>query len=700
MPRKKIETAIEQDVSVVEAAPMADQTTPVTEKPKRVRKKAADAVAEVENAPQAAVATDEGAAPVKKARAKKAANPVETEAVVTAPVETASGSDSWDDVAPVVIVAHADFEGTADSNHVENIASTKPKKAKKSEALDVPVDAFDAKPDEAAAPKKAKLDLAQSAQVTADHSENGFARLGLCHEILTALEKCGYTNPTDVQKEAIPAFLQGRDLLVSSRTGSGKTAAFMLPAIQKISQMPAKEAAIRTENTENKFARNDRNDRDRRRGGWQDRNRREPMPVMKGPAKPSLLVLTPTRELAIQVAEATESYGRNLRRIECTSILGGMPYPKQLSALARQPDILVATPGRLLDHIRAGRIDLSDLSMMVFDEADLMLDMGFSEDINALLEATSDKCQTLMFSATIDPRVERLASHILKNPVRIELKTSIEAKANIAQQVYWTDDINHKEQILCRLLEDETLNQAIVFVATKADTEKVAELLMDQGFSARAIHGDMSQAARNRTLMSVRKAHVQVLVATDVAARGIDIPDITHVVNFDIPRQAEDYVHRIGRTGRAGRSGLAMTLISHKQKSAWDRIVHTTKNEVNVCTVPGLEPKLVFRSSTAKRPVGMRPGSGKPQRYGSGGGYSRDSGGYGRGAGAGNRWGDSRSDSRGYGSSAGSRDSSFGASANRSSGFAGSAGGGFNNRSKPATNAKPSWAGRDYDKSW
>jgi superfamily II DNA/RNA helicase len=477
-----------------------------------------------------------------------------------------------------------------------------------------PAHGDDVKADRPARASKKKVNAEQetSQKESSEVTTNGFASLGLCGEILKALDQCGYQNPTDVQIAAIPAFLKGRDLLVSSRTGSGKTAAFMLPAIQKISELPARNVSTRNKTFVEK--RNGRGFGDDSSSGRRGRNHRGERGGGKESARPVMLVLTPTRELAIQVADATTKYGRFLRQIESASILGGMPYPKQLSMLARQPEILVATPGRLLDHMRSGRIDLSALSMLVFDEADLMLDMGFADDINAVLDSIGENCQTLMFSATIDQRVESLAKGILKDPVRIEVKSEVESKSHITQHMYWTDDIRHKENLLCHLLDDRDVNQGIVFVSTKLDSERVAEVLMDQGFSARAIHGDMSQAARNRTLTSVRKGQVQVLVATDVAARGIDIPDITHVINFDIPRQAEDYVHRIGRTGRAGRSGLAITLINHSQKSLWDRIIRVTKNEVSVAVVPGLEPKQVTRAK--KRPVGMKPGSGKPQRSG------------------------------------------------------------------------------------
>ena len=445
--------------------------------------------------------------------------------------------------------------------------------------------------------------------------ESGFATLGLDAAILRALSELNYNTPTPVQAQAIPAFLAGRDLLVSSQTGSGKTAAFMLPAIQRISEMPAPQRAT------------------------------EPAKRMKGkrprpsPAQPALLVLTPTRELATQVGgviaemgrglkaadivasvdaftEAAAKYGRNLRRIVCASILGGMPYPKQLAALAKMPDILVATPGRLLDHIDAGRIDLSALQMLVFDEADRMLDMGFADDIDAIVNATPASRQTLMFSATLDARIAQLASRQLRDPQRIEIAAARADQSHIEQRLHFTDDMSHKERLLDHLLRDSSLKQAIVFTATKRDADSLAERLSDTGFAAGALHGDMTQGARNRTLTALRRGNLRVLVATDVAARGIDVPDITHVVNFDLPKQAEDYVHRIGRTGRAGRSGIAINLVNHGDMFQWRRIERFTNHRIDASVIEGLEPR---RSPKPRAGFGGgKPGGGG---RGNGGGY-------------------------------------------------------------------------------
>jgi superfamily II DNA/RNA helicase len=380
----------------------------------------------------------------------------------------------------------------------------------------------------------------------------------------------------------------------------------MLPALQRISEKPATNRPT------------------------------EPAKRMKGkrprpsPAQPSLLVLTPTRELALQVNEAAIKYGRNLRRIVCASILGGMPYPKQLAMLAKMPDILVATPGRLLDHIDAGRIDLSALDMLVFDEADRMLDMGFADDIDAIVAATPATRQTLMFSATLDQRIAQLASRQLKDPQRIEIAAARADQSHIEQRLHFTDDMSHKERLLDHLLRDAALKQAIVFTATKRDADSLAERLSDTGFAAGALHGDMTQGARNRTLTALRRGNIRVLVATDVAARGIDVPDITHVVNFDLPKQAEDYVHRIGRTGRAGRSGIAINLVNHNDTFQWRRIERFTNHRIDASVIEGLEPRRSPKPRTGGfggKPGGNGGRGGFGGNRGNGGGYRGNNGG-------------------------------------------------------------------------
>jgi len=464
--------------------------------------------------------------------------------------------------------------------------------------------------------------IAPAAEVAAAPAEPTgptFESLGLSADIVSALTAAGYQSPTPVQQRAIPAALAGRDLLVSSPTGSGKTAAFMLPAIEKFAQY------------EKLQAQQPRQPRDANA-----RPARRTQPV----ARPRLLVLTPTRELAMQVTAAATTYGRHLRRLRTVSILGGVAYGQQLMLLAKNPEILVATPGRLIDHLERGRIDLSELDMLVLDEADRMLDMGFIDDIEKIVAATPASRQTLLFSATIDGKISSLTGRLLKDPERIEIVQKLEARSNIAQTVHYVDDRDHKDRLLDHLLRDAGLDQAIVFTATKSDADLIANRLSDAGFESAALHGDLPQGARNRTIRALRERRVRVLVATDVAARGIDIPGITHVFNYDLPKFAEDYVHRIGRTGRAGRTGTAVSLVHHAETGALKRIERFVRAPLPVNVVVGFEPR---RSA----PKGGFGGRGRPaggnsgRRFGGGntGGNGGNGGGRSYGAGSASGYG-------------------------------------------------------------
>ncbi|AYY97621.1 DEAD/DEAH box helicase [Burkholderia multivorans] len=445
--------------------------------------------------------------------------------------------------------------------------------------------------------------------------EPSFASLGLSPEIVSALQAAGYVKPTPVQQRAIPAGIAGRDLLVSSPTGSGKTAAFMLPAIERFAQLQKAQA---------------QQPRAPREPNQGERRARRPQPV----ARPGLLVLTPTRELAMQVTTAASTYGKHLKRLRTVSILGGVAYGQQLMLLAKNPEILVATPGRLLDHLERGRIDLSELKMLVLDEADRMLDMGFIEDIETIVEATPESRQTMLFSATLDGKIGSLTSRLLKDPERIEIQQRLESRANIAQTVHYVDDRDHKDRLLDHLLRDAALDQAIIFTATKIDADQLAGRLADAGFQSAALHGDLPQGARNRTIRALRERRVRVLVATDVAARGIDIPGITHVFNYDLPKFAEDYVHRIGRTGRAGRSGIAVSLVHHAEQGALKRIERFVRSPLPVNVIEGFEPRKTPPRNDRGNGRG-RPGGGNGgRRFGGkpGGGH----GGHGRSYGGGN----------------------------------------------------------------
>ncbi|MDA8416268.1 MAG: DEAD/DEAH box helicase [Betaproteobacteria bacterium] len=399
-----------------------------------------------------------------------------------------------------------------------------------------------------------------------------FDALQLDPRLLSAIHEAGYHEPTPVQAQAIPALLGGADLMVTSRTGSGKTAAFMLPALHRLATRPLSG-----------------------RG-------------------PRLLVLSPTRELATQITQAANTYGKNLKQIRTVTLLGGTPYPVQNRMLSRPFDILVATPGRLLDQMNSRRVDLSQVEMLVLDEADRMLDMGFIEDVNQIAAATPATRQTLMFSATFDKPIARLAETLLRNPTRIEATSLKAAHENIEQRLHYVDNLAHKNRLLSHLLLDADINQAIIFTATKRDADLLADDLSGQGHAAAALHGDMHQGARNRTLDGLRRGRYRLLVATDVAARGIDVAGISHVINYDLPKVAEDYVHRIGRTGRAGNKGIAISLASSRDYVQLQRIERFTGKTLPVHTVAGLEPKTPIRP--APRPGRTAPASGARHRPG------------------------------------------------------------------------------------
>ncbi|NQW84380.1 MAG: DEAD/DEAH box helicase [Alcaligenaceae bacterium] len=402
-----------------------------------------------------------------------------------------------------------------------------------------------------------------------------FDSLGLAPALLSSIERTGFTTPTPVQMAAIPPAMAGSDLMVSSQTGSGKTAAFMLPALHRIAQKSANKGR-----------------------GVQ------------------VLVLTPTRELALQVSEATAAYGSNLDDLRVATVVGGMPYGAQLKALSRRVDVLVATPGRLLDHLQARRVDLSTVHTLVLDEADRMLDMGFIDDINTIVDRTPQDRQTLLFSATLDGTVAKLAARMMRDPQRIELASQSDRHANITQTLLYADDAGHKLRLLDHILRDAAMGQAIVFTATKRGADDLAEHLADAGFSVMALHGDMNQRQRSRTLTEVQDGRVRVLVATDVAARGIDVQAISHAINYDLPMQPEDYVHRIGRTGRAGRDGLAYTLAVHGERHKVRRIEHFIGHQIPSEVIAGLEPQ---RTPSA-RPEGAGRGAGGKK----GGRFSND----------------------------------------------------------------------------
>ena len=402
-----------------------------------------------------------------------------------------------------------------------------------------------------------------------------FAEFSLHETLQQALEGLGFTTPTPVQEQSIPAALEGKDLLVSSQTGSGKTAAFLLPTLNNLAGqetfVPFKER-------------------------------------MKAVTQPNILVISPTRELAQQVSQDAIAFVRHMKGVRIAAIMGGMPFAKQIQQL-KGAQVVVATPGRLLDLVNRRQIKLDQVDALIVDEADRMLDLGFSEDLEAISELAANRKQTLMFSATFADRIIRLAACMMKDPMRIAIETGHSTNTDITQTLHWTDGFEHKKKLLTHWLSDENLDQAVVFASTQEDTDMLAEELAEAGHSVVALHGAMPQTVRNRRLRSIREGRAKILVATDVAARGLDVPTISHVINFGLPMKHEDYVHRIGRTGRAGRTGQAITLATYRERGKIRALEEYLEARLSVSEIEGLEP------------------SPPPARSG------RDSGGRGRGRG-------------------------------------------------------------------
>ncbi len=377
-----------------------------------------------------------------------------------------------------------------------------------------------------------------------------FKDLNLHQAILDAISDCGYTEPTPIQAEAIPMISAGRDLLASAQTGTGKTGAFLLPTLNLLAA-PSE---------------------------------------IKGYG-PRVLILVPTRELAMQVANEAKKYSRNLPRMRTVCIYGGTPYGLQNKELSRPFEILVATPGRLIDLLDRGRIDFRRIEMLILDEADRMLDMGFIEPVKQIAAALPTKRQTLLFSATLKGEVLELSKSLLNNPVEITIAHATEKNDNIEQRLHYVDDISHKHRLLDHLLSDPSINQAIIFTSTKINADQLVDTLYEQGHNAAALHGDMNQRQRTRTLSQLRRGEIRILIATDIAARGIDVLTISHVINFDLPNCAEDYVHRIGRTGRAGGKGIALSFAAGRDAMLVRRIEQFTGQKLEAHQIPGLEPK-------------------------------------------------------------------------------------------------------------
>jgi superfamily II DNA/RNA helicase len=436
-----------------------------------------------------------------------------------------------------------------------------------------------------------------------------FAALGLAPEIVRAIVHGGYEAPTAVQARAVPAALTGKDQLVSSQTGSGKTAAFVWPALQRILDA--------------------RNDPAKRRA--------------KGaPTGPRVLVLAPTRELALQVSRACTEYGHGVQGLRVAHVVGGVPYHAQLKALRGPLDVLIATPGRLLDLMNSGAAIMSQIELLVLDEADRMLDMGFIDDITAVAKSLPEVHQTMMFSATFDGHVGQLAKQLTTDAQRISVDSHTDTHSAIEQRLHWADSLTHKHALLEQILTDREIDQCVIFTSTQQDADALAYKLGDIGHSVAALHGGMPQGRRNRVLQDLRLGRMKVLVATDVAARGIDVPTITHVINYGLPMKAEDYVHRIGRTGRAGRNGLAITLAERRDVGMIRRIERFTTQPIGVAVVAGLEPKMSAPVGGGGGSFGGRPSFGRGPKPGFGGGNRGGFGGNGGGGYGGNGGGFNR----------------------------------------------------------
>ncbi|MDQ8187519.1 DEAD/DEAH box helicase [Pelagicoccus sp. SDUM812002] len=396
-----------------------------------------------------------------------------------------------------------------------------------------------------------------------------FADLSLSQPVQDALVEIGYETPSPIQAKAIPVVLSGRDLIGQAQTGTGKTAAFALPLLSMLD------------------------------------------PQDEGP---KAIILAPTRELALQVSEAISNYGRNVKKLGVTAIYGGTDFTRQFRALERKPAIVVGTPGRIMDHIRRGSLDLSRISHVILDEADEMLRMGFIEDVEWILEHTPADRQTALFSATMPPRIAAIAKKQLKDPVTVAIKTSTATVSTVRQRFIKCNGMRHKIEVLGNLLETEERDAAIVFTRTKSAASEIADELAGSGHSVEAIHGDISQAKRERAVSMLKEGKIDILVATDVAARGLDVDRISHVFNFDIPDDAEPYIHRIGRAGRAGRSGEAILLLTKRDFRKLRNIEDTTRQQMQPMPPPSRELIAQIRQTKLEKQIGEIITEGKISR--------------------------------------------------------------------------------------
>jgi superfamily II DNA/RNA helicase len=488
----------------------------------------------------------------------------------------------------------------------------------------------------------------------AEEAPNGFVTLGLAPELIRAVKDLGFTQPTPVQLKTIPLAMQGHsagavdarfiDLMVSSQTGSGKTAAFLLPVLHTLlTQMADAETKERADYERSVAEAVAKGEAPPKRA-----KRKDPTnPRHFSAPTPGALIVCPTRELAQQVAHDAIDLVQHCRGLRVANIVGGMPYQLQIAKL-QNANLVVATPGRLLDLQRSMQIKLDQVQFLVVDEADRMLDLGFSDDLAEINQLTIARKQTMMFSATFAPRIQQLAARVMREPQRITIDNPQEKHVNIKQVLFWADNAQHKRKLLDHWLRDTGINQAIVFASTQIECDGLANDLQQDGFDAVALHGALSQGLRNRRLMALRQGQVQILVATDVAARGLDVPTITHVFNFGLPMKAEDYTHRIGRTGRAGRDGLAITFAEFRDRRKIFDIEAYTRQPIKAEVVPGLEPQQRMPESRPSSGFGGRDSRGgsdfhsRDRKFGGGGGRPAGGGGFG-----GNRGG--FAENRGFG---------------------------------------------------
>jgi superfamily II DNA/RNA helicase len=387
--------------------------------------------------------------------------------------------------------------------------------------------------------------------------------------ILRALSELGFETPTPIQQQAIPAILQGTDLRAAAQTGTGKSAAFLIPTLMRLGRSQAKG---------------------------------------NGGGGPRAVILAPTRELAMQLTAEIAKIGKYLNLVT-VCVYGGVPYPVQNRQLSKKYDILVGTPGRIIDHLEQGRIRLDQVEMFILDEADRMLDMGFIEPVETIAAEMPAKRQTLMFSATLGKNIQKLSAKLLRDPVEIKHDFAANNCEQIEQHIHRTENLEDKHRLLDQMLQLPAIDQVIIFSATKMQAERIADRLRENGFQASALHGDMNQRQRTRTIHQLREGKIRILVATDVAARGIDVLTISHVINFDCPNTLEDYIHRIGRTGRAGGKGVACSFFSRKDIQMQREIEKFSG--VKGAVIEDDRP----RGARPPRPAGQRPGPGGPRRH-------------------------------------------------------------------------------------